>query len=375
MLHASIRADKIPADGVQHMPVHVSTITHRAVLIIATILSFNLVAPAFASETVDPLFTGDAPLEVTLTAPLRKMSRDKDEEPEYSDGTLAYIDASGEERVLDLQVRPRGKSRRDRRVCAFPPLRLNFETKQLDDTVFANQNVLKLVTHCKSSPAFQRYVLKEYLAYRIFNLLSDASFKVRLLKVTYVDSERNAKPVERYGFLIEHKKRLAARLGTEAVEPVRIRASELEPAQASIAELYQYLVSNTDYSFIAAPPGDTCCHNAILLRGPDESYLPVPYDLDRTGIVDPPNALPDENLGQRTVRDRLYRGFCRDSQYLSDAIAKTVEVRPQIEALFDEQPDLTPGDRKKAASYLASFYRTVEDPESRERRLKCRGKR
>lgn len=353
---------------------HTSTGAWRLIPTVTTILLFSLVFPASASEPVDSLFAEDALLEVTLTAPLRKMSRDKADEPEYSDGTLAYIDKSGEERVLDLQVRPRGKSRRDRRVCTFPPLRLNFKEEQVADTVFVNQNILKLVTHCKSSPAFQRYVLKEYLAYRIFNLLSDASFKVRLLKVTYVDSERNAKPVERYGFLIEHKKRLAARLGTEAVDPVRISASELEPVQASIAELYQYLVSNTDFSFIAAPPGDTCCHNAILLKGPDENYLPVPYDLDRTGIVDPPNALPDKNLGQRTVRDRLYRGFCRDSQYLSDAIAKTVEMRPQIEALFDDQPDLTPGDRKKAASYLASFYRTVEDPESRERRLKCRGK-
>jgi hypothetical protein len=374
MLHASIGADKIPVDGVKHMPDQAFTVTHRAALLIATILSLHLVAPSFASEAVDPLFADDVLLEVTLTAPLRKMSRDKADEPDYSDGTLAYVDADGQERVLDLQVRPRGKSRRDRQVCAFPPLRLNFKKKQLEDTVFVNQNVLKLVTHCKSSPAFQRYVLKEYLAYRIFNLLSDASFKVRLLKVTYIDSERNAKPLERYGFLIEHKKRLAARLGTETADPVRIDSAELEPVQASIAELYQYLVSNTDYSFIAAPPGDTCCHNAILLKGPDGSYLPVPYDLDRTGLVDPPNALPDENLGQRSVRDRLYRGFCRDPQYLSDAIAKTLEMRPEIEALFADQPDLTPGDRKKAAKYLAAFYRTVEDPESTERRLKCRGK-
>jgi hypothetical protein len=326
-----------------------------------------------ASSEADPLFSTDSVLNITIDAPLRDMARDRSDEPEYRPGTLRFVDADGVTQQVEIKVRPRGKSRRDRTVCSFPPLRLNFKAKQLEGTVFENQNILKLVTHCKSSEKFQNYVLKEYLSYRMFNLLSDTSFRVRLLKVTYTDSERDAKPYERFGFVIEHKKRLAARLGAEAVEPVSIESSELEPHQASVAELFQYLISNTDYSFIAAPPGDTCCHNSILLQGPQGSFLPVPYDFDRTGLVSPPNALPDENLGQRTVRERLYRGFCRPPEYLNEAIAQTIAMRTQFEALFSEQIGLADGERRKALKYLDSYYKTVEDPSRRERALKCRG--
>ena len=326
-----------------------------------------------AGSIADPLFSTDSVLSVTLDAPLRDMAKDRSDEPEYRSGTFSFAGADGVVQQVDIQVRPRGKSRRDRAVCSFPPLRLNFKPKQLEGTVFENQNILKLVTHCKSSERFQNYVLKEYLTYRMFNLLSDTSFRVRLLKVTYTDSVKSAKPYERFGFVIEHKKRLAARLGTEAVEPVSISSAELEPHQASLAELFQFLISNTDYSFIAAPPGDTCCHNSILLKGPQDSFLPVPYDFDRTGMVNPPNALPDEGLGQRNVRERLYRGFCRPPQYLDEAVAQSVAKRAQFEALFTEQADLSDSERRKALKYLDIYYRMIDDPSRRERALKCRG--
>jgi hypothetical protein len=318
------------------------------------------------------LFQDEQVLEVTLTAPLRRMAKDRAEEPEYLPGSLSYLDTQGVTATLALKVRPRGNSRRDRDVCSFPPLRLNFAKKQTEGTVFAGQNILKLVTHCRWTEKFQQYVLKEYLAYRMFNLLSDASFRVRLLKITYVDSEDDAKPYQRYGFVIEDKNRLARRLHTRVAEPVAIEPEQLEPAQASIASLFQYMISNTDFSFIAAPPGENCCHNAILLEGPEGTYLPVPYDFDRTGIVDPPNALPDENLRQKNVRDRLYRGFCVPDQDFTAALEKTRMLRPRLQALFENQADLSERSRKTALRFLDSYYRIIDTPAARERSLKCR---
>lgn len=318
------------------------------------------------------LFQDEHPLEVTLTAPLKRMAKDRAEEPEYLPGSLSYLDAQGVAQTLAFKVRPRGNSRRDTGVCSFPPLRLNFVKKQTEGTVFAGQNVLKLVTHCRWTEKFQQYVLKEYLAYRMFNLLSDASFRVRLLKITYVDSEDDAKPYQRYGFVIEDKNRLARRLQTKVAKPVAIEPEQLAPAQASIASLFQFMISNTDYSFIAAPPGENCCHNAILLEGPEGAYLPVPYDFDRTGIVDPPNALPDENLRQKNVRDRLYRGFCVPDEYFTAALEKTRTLRPRLQALFENQIDLNERSQKAALRFLESYYRIIDKPAARERSLKCR---
>lgn len=336
-------------------------------------ITFSLPLHALASADGDPLFTDDSVLAVTLTAPLRALSRDRDAEPEYRPGRFSFTDIDGAVKEVDIKVRPRGKSRRKKDVCRFPPLRLNFPKKQVEGTLFDQQNILKLVTHCRSSESFQQYVLKEYLAYRMFNLMSDASFRVRLLKITYLDSERDSKPLERYGFLIEHKNRLADRLDTGVAEVNSIGYTALVPEQSSLVELFQYMISNTDFSIIAAIEGESCCHNSVLLEGPDDTYLPVPYDFDRTGLVDPPNGEPAEELGQRNLRDRLYRGFCRDPQYTNGAIAKAAELRPQFESLIGQLPDLSERMRKKAVDFLAAYYRIAEDPKRREAKMECRG--
>ncbi len=325
-----------------------------------------------AGQAPDPLFADDTVIALTLTAPFRAISRDRSADPEYRTGTLSYTTQAGTTNEYEIKIRPRGKSRRDRKVCVFPPLRLNLPKKKLAGSVFENQNVLKLVTHCKSSKNFQKYVLKEYLVYRMLNVLTPVSFNVRLLKVSYVDSEKGGEPQVRYGFFIEHKRRLAARLDLAVSDVARISSTELDPWQASIAEMFQYMVSNTDYSFIAAPAGDACCHNAIILGPPGGPYAPVPYDFDRTGMVSPPSALPDEKLGQRNVRDRLYRGFCRDQGVTDRAVDHTVLKRDELEGLIRNQVDLEEGDKKKLLSYLESYYDILADEKRRTRKLKCR---
>ena len=93
---------------------------------------------------------------------------------------------------------------------------------------------------------------------------------------------------------------------------MRIEAARLEPAQAAIAEAFQYLISNTDYSFIAAPPGETCCHNAILLQG-DDAVIPAGVVLRRP-VADGDGFVGDERIGVgagphgRQVDEGLERG-------------------------------------------------------------------
>lgn len=341
-------------------------------LLAAAITSLASAKPVSAGQAPDPLFADAAVIALTLTAPFRSISRDRSDEPEYRPGTLSYTTQTGRSNEFAIKIRPRGKSRRDRQVCAFPPLRLNLPKGKVAGSVFENQNILKLVTHCRSSENFQRYVLKEYLVYKMLNALTPVSFNVRLLKVTYVDSEKDGKPLERYGFFIEHKNRLAARVDLATSDVVRIPASELDPWQATIAEVFQYMVSNTDYSFIAAPAGEACCHNAIIVGPAGGPYAPVPFDFDRTGMVDPPSALPDENLGQRNVRDRLFRGFCRDQDVTDRALAHTVSKRDELEDLIRNQVGLGDGDKKKALRYLAGYYEIVGNEKRRTRELKCR---
>lgn len=359
-------------------------VRHAAVLVLGLLL--GVPALAESRSDADPLFRSDDVLEITLSGELRALARDRKEVPERRPGTLSYAGPDGNPVTLNVSLEPRGKSRRDREVCTFPPLWVHFDKAGVKDTLFAKQKRLKMVTYCRSPESFQDYVLKEYLAYRIFNRLTDTSFRVRLLRVRFAEGGDERNPLVRYGFFIEHKQRLAKRLDKAVVEPEEpISPARLEPQQAAIAELFQFVVSNTDFSFIAPPVDDVCCHNAILL-GPDDAkeasaspagespvpYLPVPYDFDRTGLVDPPNGAPAEELGQRSFRDRVYRGFCRDPVYLEVAVAATLNARSDIEALIRTQPGLGDRSRERALRYLADYYDLVGDPKRLAQALKCR---
>lgn len=339
----------------------------------------------------DRLFRSDDVLEVTLTGELRALARDRKDVPELRPATLSYVGADGMPVTLAVDLEPRGKSRRDRSVCTFPPLWVHFDKEAVQDTLFEKQKRLKMVTYCRSPASFQDYVLKEYLAYRILNQLTDASFRVRLLRVHFAEAGAGREPLVRYGFFIEHKRRLAKRLDLEIAEPEeRIAPTSLDPEQTHIAELFQFMVSNTDFSFIAPPVDDTCCHNSVLLTrsagdagrkdvdstqpatGEEGPFLPVPYDFDRTGFVDPPNGQPAAELGQRSFRDRVYRGFCGESADLDAAVAKTVAARPAIEALVREQADLGDRSRDRALNFLADYYDLMADPKRRQQVLSCR---
>ena len=140
----------------------------RNVVLILVLLTTS---PTFGS----PLFDENSILEVTISGPLSTLLKHKRNREEYP-FSLTVDDAP-----IDVAVRIRGNSRVV--VCRFPPLRLNFTASGTDGTVLAGEDKLKLVTHCQNgSEKSQNSVLNEFTAYRIFNLISDRSYRVRLLQ-------------------------------------------------------------------------------------------------------------------------------------------------------------------------------------------------
>lgn len=316
----------------------------------------------------DPLFASHDLLEVTLSGPFRTIARDNDEKQQERPGTLTFSDATGEHTV-PVRLRARGKSRRVRDVCTFPPIRLNLAKKDVKGTLFHKQDKLKLVAYCKTSDSFEQLVLKEYLAYRILSLLTDTSFRVRLMRVNYVDTDRKDKVTTKPSFVIEHKDRLARRLGLELMAVAKVAPSTHDPASAALAELYQYLISNTDFSFVVGPSGEECCHNAVLFADADGKVSPVPYDFDVSGLVNAPYALPPDGLGQRNVRDRRYRGFCRGTEYLDAAVATMQSKRQAIYALLDEVDGLADRTRRDVSEFIDEFFADLDRPESFEKNI------
>ena len=208
----------------------------------------------------------------------------------------------------------------------------------------------------------------------MLNVLTETSFNVRLLTVNYVDEDRKGKVTTRLGFFIEHKDRLARRLNAELIDTPSIDRTTLEPAFATLAELYQYLLSNTDYSFIRGPANDKCCHNAVPMAVLSGEVIPIPYDFDVTGFVDAPYAMPVESL-QRDVTDRVYRGFCRPAPHQENAYALMQAKRETLYAVINDLEGLNDKNLRQATKFVDRFYKTLDDPKAYQRKIvgACRG--
>ena len=304
-------------------------------------------------------------LAVTLVGPLNDLLRDRDPDPTQFDMELVVGDQS-----LDVKVRQRGNYRRQRDICKFPPLRLNFGKKSVKGTVFEGQDKLKLVTHCGDRDSFEQNVFKEYLAYRILSLFTEESFRVRLLEITYEDTA-GKRSTKRHGFVIEDVDAMAKRLGAKHVKPPEVEGDQLAQPAATVVAVYQYFIGNTDYSLIRAKDGDTCCHNVKLIQYAADVFTAVPYDYDMAGIVSAAYAFPDGRLGLQSVRDRLYRGFCTDRETLDAVLGAYQDKRATIYELINET-GLMGKSSGRTTKFFDSFYRMV-DKESRVERVFVKG--
>jgi hypothetical protein len=321
----------------------------------------------FSQQThAQALFTDDSILQVRIEAPLETLSRERPDD-EYLDGSLSYTEADGRMQRFDVRLQTRGRFRRQRSTCPFPPVRLNFKTGDLVGSLLEGQDKLKLVTHCNTRrDQFEQLVMREYLAYRILHSLTDLSFRTRLLHITYVDTENDNESITRYGFVIEDDDDVGERIGMESLKTAKLNYSDVDQAHANLVTVFQYLIGNTDYSLIRGPADDDCCHNAVPFS--DGSLVwPVPYDFDFSGLVDAPYADPAPQFNIRSVRTRVYRGRCSNNDILDETLDIFRAKKEEIYGLVSALPDLDDRNRRQVTQYLDSFFRVAEDEKRIER--------
>lgn len=328
-------------------------------------------ANAQVSGKPDPLFQSNDPLRVYLSGPFTTLIKERSKE-DYLPGVIRFAEEDGAEGSLDVEIRTRGNNRHQN--CDYPPVLLNFKKKQTAGTVFEGQNKLKLVVPCEYSAKYEQIVLREYLAYRILNTLTDMSFRVRLLRVSFDNTQKDQEAVVRYAFLIEHKKRLGERLGIQELEIERTSVKEIVPDRLNLTSVFAYLIGNTDFSPIAGPPGEECCHNYVLFRkGDDGLIFAIPYDFDQSGFVNAPYAAPAPAFKIRNVRTRLYRGRCVNNDYLAGSLQRFDDRRRDIYVLLNDQEGLTERTRQSLIDYVEAFYEVINNPKAMQRKIvdKC----
>ena len=323
----------------------------RALLVL---LAAAVSAPPAAQQS-DPLFASSEPIHIVIQAPIPTLARNRSSDAAIA-GTLT--DPSGQQLPISLSLR--GITRRSADICQFPPLRVQFGAAPPTSSLFAGQKKLKLVTHCRNDPGFQQYVLLEYAAYRMYNLLTPHSFRVRLANIDYRDSG-GAPIVSRVGYFIEDLGDVAKRNGMKQTHaPDRFEMTYLNPTDAGRYALFQHMLANHDWSMRAGPAGKDCCHNAELI-GPMAagSVIPIPYDFDFSGYVSAPYATPPDVLKIDNVRQRFYRGYCAHNEGVLAAARQMREMRPRMIAAITSTPGLDARTQARAVAFLDPFFNDI----------------
>jgi hypothetical protein len=317
-----------------------------------------LLLSLFALSLTNPqvsLFDENHLLEAQLTGPLKTLLKHRKDRQELP----FVLKVAGIEHAV--KIRTRGKSRL--RVCSFPPLRIRFSPADTEQTLFASQDKLKLVTHCQRGDAAQTNVLEEFAAYRIYSFLSPLSYQVRLVHLTYTDTaaRRGKEPVAHYGFLIESQDSLTRRVGGTLAKVKGVSLASFDKDQLALMYIFQYLIGNTDWSMVADEE-DSCCHNGDLVDIGKKRFY-VPYDFDLAGLVNAKYAYPDPVLRIRKVTQRLYRGFCMPTDVLRKALFRIDAVKAIIFQEMAELPGISPRGARHGIDFLNRFFTLAEDHE------------
>lgn len=321
-------------------------------------LFFTCVHTASAQTLVvdkKKFFTDEKLIEMTLVSDFRKLINNKirkDYADYYQPATITCLFPDSTVITEQVEIRPRGKYRR--LECYMPSIMVDFKTSGVSSLDKLGR--LKLVWPCSQGGYDDQMILKEYLVYKIYNLLSEKSFRVRLVKMSNRDINEKIKPHKFYAFFIEDVDDMARRNNCVEVEPYMPQTESTDRDQTTLVALFQYMIANTDW---AVPIYQNI---KLILSKKDSTSAPfvVPYDFDYCGLVNAKYAIPTPELGITSVTERLYFGFPRTMAELKAAIEIFERKRPEIDSLITNMDELNTDHKKEMHRFIDDFFETIK---------------
>lgn len=326
-------------------------------VILLTVFSFcpakaqdDLAERYSVTDTIEDfgLFTGDDILNLTLRFDVTSYKRKKPKD-EYMDAVMTYHISKDDSINKNIRLKTRGEFRNGH--CAFPPIVLNFKKTDFAKADLDKIGKVKMVTHCISGN--EEYLFKEYLVYKLYSVLTDTSFRVRLVNITYINTFKESKPISSYAFFIEPLDLVAERINAVQVESTSLNQKNIIPEMMDRMAIFNYMIGNTDWSV----PNQ---HNCKVLSDPNAARqnlgLIIPYDFDYSGFVNASYAVPVEGLGIETVRERIYQGVCRDEATFMDALQEFPAKKDAFYNVIREFQYLDERAKKDMIRYLDEFF-------------------
>jgi hypothetical protein len=335
------------------MKTKLPTVSFKVFIILTFLISINWQSGYSQDRSIFDLMQQKEVLDLQLFTNMDQLDSMRKTNT-YQPATLSFTNQEDKTLKWAVKVRPRGKYRR--KICDRPPLKLNFVKGQLKAANLNNDDELKLVTQCLDGYNGKEYILREYLAYQLFNILSEASFRAQLVKIQY-NCTASGKKENSWGIVIEDEKSLERRLNASVCDDCYSRPKQdFVQACLSTATLFQYMIGNADYSI-------TMSRNIKILKSKEEGvYRVAPYDFDFSGLVNPSYALPNVNYNQSSVRDRIFLGLCND-QELANTMAHFINKKAALLQCVKDFKELSKNSRNDIKRYILTFYNAIEDGE------------
>ena len=324
-----------------------------SICLLTVLLLFNLSSGKSWYNGLDQsyLFDIESLVELSITADISYLinNREIQELP-------AKVAFSYDNKMLELNgtVEVRGNFRRDVKNCDFPPLRLRFKDSEIKGTILDGNHNLKIVTHCKDkSNQFLEYIAKEFTTYKIYNLISPYSLKVKIVNITYIDDQNDIKTIRNEAFLIEDIDRLATEYNMKEFEG---NLSDEEVDQDFLIQLsvFQFMIGNTDWIIPLSK------NLKFITDG--EAYIPVPYDFDYTAIVGT-NYNIGGGISYLVPPERKFKGPCFDTSALEAEFEEFKDKRESILNLVTTSPLLKSASKKNMKNYIDEFYEIIGSEE------------
>jgi hypothetical protein len=298
-------------------------------------------------------FTDTSMLEVTVVTNLAKVIDNKMKN-EVIDGRIIFRQAGDSLYNEPIWLSSRGQYRKEN--CYTPSLKVNFKTDK--KSRLSSLHTLKLVCACKPGMFGDQLLLKEYVIYKMYNLFTEKSFRVRLMHMNFVDSLKKKKPIEEYGFLIEDADAMAKRNKCkELKDEIRYKTESTDREQMTLVAIFQYMIGNTDWSV----PYN---HNIKLIKQKKDTVLRpfvVPYDFDYAGLVNADYAVPSPELGTETVLERVYRGFPRNMTEIEMVLGPMRNKKEEMYSIIKGFGPLMKKYKDEMIGYLDEFYEIINN--------------
>lgn len=294
----------------------------------------------------------DSAVDLYLTLDWKSIEKNKKEKV-YVLAKVLIITASNDSIELDAKVRTRGHMRLD--ICSFPPLKLKFEKGTLAEHFLSSFNEMDIVNHCEESDMHDQLLLKEYLAYKLWELVSPYYFKVQLIRLHYMKTDGSQAHKTAYAFLMENTEEMVERLGGRRNKTPVISSSAVEKEPLLRVALFEYMIGNTDWYI-------TNRHNLEFVAIPGFNVLvPIPYDFDYSGLVSAPYAAHHASIDLPAVTTRYYQGKCATVEEVHNILKTFLDQKEKILMA----PHLIQGLSEKSinysVSYLKEFYDIIEN--------------